>query len=52
MPGAGVNATQGSLLGFLFDGPKSGWDLLQEIQAGLAGTSSRRPKRGWRGSGT
>jgi DNA-binding PadR family transcriptional regulator len=35
MPGA-VNATQGSLLGFLYDEPKSGWDLLQEIQAGLA----------------
>ena len=35
MPGQ-LNATQGSLLGFLFDGPKSGWDLLQEIEGGLA----------------
>ena len=31
-----VNATQGSLLGFLYDGPKTGWDLLQEIERGLA----------------
>jgi DNA-binding PadR family transcriptional regulator len=31
-----VNATQGSLLGFLFDGPKTGWDLLQEIERGLS----------------
>jgi DNA-binding PadR family transcriptional regulator len=35
MPGA-LNATQGSLLGFLFDGPKTGWDLLQEIERGLS----------------
>jgi DNA-binding PadR family transcriptional regulator len=35
MPGA-LNATQGSLLGFLYDGPKTGWDLLQEIERGLA----------------
>ncbi len=35
MPG-GLNATQGSLLGFLFDGPKTGWDLLQEIDRGLS----------------
>ena len=33
MPGE-LNATQGSLLGFLFDGPKTGWDLLQEIERG------------------
>jgi DNA-binding PadR family transcriptional regulator len=33
---ADVNATQGSLLGFLYDGPKTGWDLLQEIERGLA----------------
>jgi DNA-binding PadR family transcriptional regulator len=32
----GLNATQGSLLGFLFDGPKTGWDLLQEIERGLS----------------
>ena len=35
MPG-GLNATQGSLLGFLYDGPKTGWDLLQEIDRGLS----------------
>lgn len=35
MPGE-LNATQGSLLGFLFDGPKTGWDLLQEIERGLS----------------
>jgi DNA-binding PadR family transcriptional regulator len=31
-----VNATQGSLLGFLYDGPMTGWDLLQEIERGLS----------------
>jgi DNA-binding PadR family transcriptional regulator len=31
-----LNATQGSLLGFLHDGPKTGWDLLQEVQGGLS----------------
>ena len=31
-----LNATQGSILGFLHDGPKTGWDLLQEVQAGLS----------------
>lgn len=31
-----LNATQGSLLGFLHDGPKTGWDLLQEVEGGLA----------------
>jgi DNA-binding PadR family transcriptional regulator len=32
----GLNATQGSLLGFLSDGPKTGWDLLREVEGGLA----------------
>ena len=32
----GLNATQGALLGFLHDGPKTGWDLIQEAGAGLA----------------
>ena len=36
MPAPALNATQGSLLGFLFDGPKTGWDLLQEIERGLS----------------
>lgn len=31
-----LNPTQGSLLGFLSDGAKTGWDLLQEVQRGLA----------------
>ena len=31
-----LNATQGSLLGFLHEGPMTGWDLLQQIQSGLA----------------
>lgn len=30
-----LNATQGSLLGFLHDGPKTGWDLLQQVKGGL-----------------
>jgi DNA-binding PadR family transcriptional regulator len=30
-----LNATQGSLLGFLHAGPKTGWDLLQEVTRGL-----------------
>jgi DNA-binding PadR family transcriptional regulator len=33
---AALNATQGSLLGFLHDGPRTGWDLLQEVEHGLA----------------
>lgn len=33
---AGLNATQGSLLGFLLDGPKTGWELRREVQASLA----------------
>jgi DNA-binding PadR family transcriptional regulator len=32
----GLNATQASLLGFLHDGPKTGWDLLDEVSRGLA----------------
>jgi DNA-binding PadR family transcriptional regulator len=30
-----LNPTQGSLLGFLADGPATGWDLLQRVAAGL-----------------
>jgi DNA-binding PadR family transcriptional regulator len=33
---ADLNATQGSLLGFLHDGPMTGWDLLQAVEAGLS----------------
>jgi len=31
-----LNATQGSLLGFLHDGPRTGWELLQAVRAGLS----------------
>jgi DNA-binding PadR family transcriptional regulator len=31
-----LNATQGALLGFLHDTPKTGWELVQESKAGLA----------------
>ena len=31
-----LNATQGSLLGFLHVGPRTGWELLQQAKAGLA----------------
>ncbi len=31
-----LNATRGSLLGLLFDAPKTGWELVQEAKAGLA----------------
>lgn len=31
----GLNATQASLLGFLHDGPKTGWALLREVEGGL-----------------
>jgi DNA-binding PadR family transcriptional regulator len=31
-----LNATQGSLLGFLHDGPMTGWDLLQQVEGGLS----------------
>jgi DNA-binding PadR family transcriptional regulator len=30
-----LNATQGSLLGFLHERPMTGWDLLQEVSRGL-----------------
>ena len=33
---AGLNATQGSVLGFLCDGPMTGWDVLQHVERGLA----------------
>jgi len=33
---ADLNATQGSLLGFLHDGPMTGWDLLQAVEEGLS----------------
>ena len=33
---AELNATQGSLLGFLHDGPMTGWDLLQAVEGGLS----------------
>jgi DNA-binding PadR family transcriptional regulator len=36
-PAASVlNATQGSLLGFLHEGPRTGWDLIEEVRRGLA----------------
>jgi len=31
-----LNATQGSLLGFLHEGPKTGWELLQAVEIGLS----------------
>jgi DNA-binding PadR family transcriptional regulator len=31
-----LNATQGSLLGFLHDGPQTGWDLLEAVGRGLS----------------
>ncbi len=31
-----LNPTQGSLLGMLHDGPRTGWELLQEARGGLA----------------
>jgi DNA-binding PadR family transcriptional regulator len=33
---AELNATQGSLLGFLHDGPLTGWDLLQAVEGALS----------------
>jgi len=30
-----LNGTQASLLGFLHEGPRTGWELLQEISSGL-----------------
>lgn len=32
MPKAKINPTAATLLGFLFDGPKTGWDLIQVIE--------------------
>ena len=32
---APLNGTQASLLGFLHEGPRTGWELLQEISGGL-----------------
>lgn len=34
---AGINATVGSLLGFLHEGPQSGWDLMVTAQARIGG---------------
>jgi DNA-binding PadR family transcriptional regulator len=31
-----LNATQASLLGFLHEGPATGWDLIEEVRRGLA----------------
>ncbi len=31
-----LNATQASLLGFLHEGPATGWELLEEVRRGLA----------------
>ena len=33
---ADLNATQGSLLGFLLDRPRTGWELLQAVERGLS----------------
>ena len=33
---ADLNATQGSLLGFLLDQPHTGWELLQVVEQGLS----------------
>jgi len=43
-----LNATQGSLLGFLHDGPKTGWDLLQAVDATLARFWSVTPSHVYR----
>jgi DNA-binding PadR family transcriptional regulator len=32
----GLNATQGALLGFLYDEPLTGWDLLRRVRGGLS----------------
>jgi DNA-binding PadR family transcriptional regulator len=45
---ADLNATQGSLLGFLHDGPMTGWDLLQAVEAGLARFWSITPSHVYR----
>ena len=46
--GTDLNATQGSLLGFLHGGPKTGWDLLQEVSATLARFWSVTPSHVYR----
>ena len=46
--GEDLNATQGSLLGFLHDGPKTGWDLLQEVSATLSRFWSVTPSHVYR----
>lgn len=33
---ADLNATQGSLLGFLHEGPLTGWDLIRRVENGLS----------------
>jgi DNA-binding PadR family transcriptional regulator len=43
-----LNATQGSLLGFLHDGPKTGWDLLQEVSETLSRFWSVTPSHVYR----
>lgn len=45
---AELNATQGSLLGFLHDGPMTGWDLLQAVERGLARFWSITPSHVYR----
>jgi DNA-binding PadR family transcriptional regulator len=35
-PSVELNATQAALLGFLHDGPATGWDLIEEARHGLA----------------
>jgi DNA-binding PadR family transcriptional regulator len=35
-PATPLNATQGSLLGLLSDGPATGWELLQRVESGLS----------------
>ena len=43
-----LNATQGSLLGFLHEGPKTGWDLLQAVSATLSRFWSVTPSHVYR----
>lgn len=43
-----LNATAASLLGFLHDGPKSGWDLLQTAQRRIGGFWSLTPSQVYR----
>jgi DNA-binding PadR family transcriptional regulator len=43
-----LNATQGSVLGFLSDGPKTGWDILQLAGATLARFWSVTPSHVYR----